>query len=129
MFEWFKHFRDRKEGVKDEPYLGQPSASRIPDNIEEVQQMIVDNRRLSLGMIAEELKISKGRVSTIVHKHLGKQKICAWFVLHMLTNDQKQTQIETSGDFIDMCDQNLQFLETIITEDETWCCQYDPETK
>ena len=91
--------------------------------------MIADDRWLSLGIIAEELKISKGSVSTIVHELLGKQKICARFVLHMLTNEQKQTLVETSGDFIDMCDWNPQFFETIITGDETWCYQYDPETK
>ena len=34
-----------------------------------------------------------------------------------------------SGDFIGMCDRNMQFLETIITGDETWCYQYDLETK
>ena len=28
-----------------------------------------------------------------------------------------------------MCDWNLQFLETIITGDESWCYKYDPETK
>ena len=56
---------------------------------------------------AEELKISKDSVSTIVNEHLGKRKICAWFVPHMLTNAQKQTQMETSGYFIDMCDQNF----------------------
>ena len=73
--------------------------------------------------------IRKHNVSSNFHKHLGKQKICAWFAPHMLINEHKHTLMETSGDFTDMCDQNLQFLETIIRGDETWCYQYDLETK
>ena len=79
--------------------------------------MIADDWRLSLRMMAEELKISKDSVSIIVHEHLGKWKICARFVPHMLTDEQKQTRMEISGDYIDMCDWNPHFLETIITGD------------
>lgn len=31
VYEWFKHFRDRKETTEVEPRLGQPSTNRIPD--------------------------------------------------------------------------------------------------
>ena len=79
-----------------------------------MQQNTADDRQLSLRMIVEEL-ISEDSVSTIVLEHLGKQKICAWFVPHTLTNEQKQTWMETSRNSIDMCDWNPQFLETIIT--------------
>jgi hypothetical protein len=37
--------------------------------------------------------------------------------------------METSGDFITMCDQDPSFLRTIFTGDETWCYQFDPESK
>ena len=66
---------------------------------------------------------------TFVHKHLDKHKICARFVPHSLSDEQKQYWMETSRDFIDVCDQNLQFLESVITGDESWCYQYDLETK
>ena len=74
----------------------------------------IDDRRLSLRMIAEVLKISKDSVNSIVHKHLGKQKICARFVSHMLTNEQKQTRMETFGDFIDTCDRNHNFWKSLL---------------
>ncbi|GBO02757.1 Histone-lysine N-methyltransferase SETMAR [Araneus ventricosus] len=48
---------------------------------------------------------------------------------HKLSDEQKQHQMETCGGFIDACDRNPQFLETIVTGDELWCYQYDPETK
>ncbi|GBL96222.1 Putative uncharacterized protein FLJ37770 [Araneus ventricosus] len=74
VFEWFKRFRDGKEDVKDEPRSGRPPTSTTPDNIERVRRMLADDRRLSLRMIAEELKISLDSVSNIIHEHLQKRK-------------------------------------------------------
>ncbi|GBN57867.1 hypothetical protein AVEN_86400-1 [Araneus ventricosus] len=91
--------------------------------------MLADDRRLSLRMIAEELKISPDSVSSIIHEHLQKRKICARFVPNKLSDEQKQHRMKTSGDFINARDQNLQFLETIVTGDDSWCYQYDQETK
>jgi len=129
VYEWFKRFREGKEGVDDEPLSGRPSTSTTPDNIERVRRMLADDRRLSLRLIAEELNIGLDSAHTIVHNHLKKRKICARFVPHKLTDEQKQRRMETSGDFIDMCDKNPEVLNTIMAGDETWCFQYDPETK
>ncbi|GBM86535.1 Putative uncharacterized protein FLJ37770 [Araneus ventricosus] len=72
VFEWFKRFRDGKEDVKDEPRSGRPPTT--PDNIERVQRILADDRRLSLRMIAEELNISLDSVGNIIHEHLQKRK-------------------------------------------------------
>ncbi|GBN04459.1 Putative uncharacterized protein FLJ37770 [Araneus ventricosus] len=74
VFEWFKRFRDGKEDVKDEPRSGRPPRSTTPDNIGRVRRMLADDRRLSLRMIAEELKISLDSVGHIIHEHLQKRK-------------------------------------------------------
>ncbi|GBN22601.1 Putative uncharacterized protein FLJ37770 [Araneus ventricosus] len=74
VFEWFKRFRDGKEDVKDEPRSGRPPTSTTPDNIERVLWMLADDPRLSLRMMAEELKISLDSVSNIIHEHLQKRK-------------------------------------------------------
>ncbi|GBM70310.1 Putative uncharacterized protein FLJ37770 [Araneus ventricosus] len=74
VFEWFKRFRDGKEDVKDEPRSGRPPTSTIPDNIERVRRMLADYRRLSLRMIADELKIKLDSVSNVIHEHLQKYR-------------------------------------------------------
>jgi hypothetical protein len=79
--------------------------------------------------MAEELGISKNMVHTIVCEDLGKRKICSWFVPHKLTDEQKAIWMETSGDFITTCDQDPSFLRIIVTGDETWCYQFDLESK
>ena len=48
---------------------------------------------------------------------------------HKLTDEQKEKRMETSGDFISMCDYDPLLLENIVTGDETWCYQFDPEIK
>jgi len=79
--------------------------------------------------MAEELGISKGTVHNIAREDLCKRKICSRFVPHKLTDEQKAKRMETSGDFITMCDKDPSFLRTIVTGDETWCYQFDPESK
>ena len=71
--------------------------------IEKVQQMVQD-RRLTLRLIAEELAI----------------------VPHKLTDEQKAKRMKTSGDFISMYDQYPLLLENIVTRNETWCYQIEP---
>jgi histone-lysine N-methyltransferase SETMAR len=79
--------------------------------------------------MAEEFGISKDTVHTIVCEDLGKWKISSRFVPHKLTDEQKAKRMEISGDFITMRDQDPSFLQTIVTDDETWCYQFDPESK
>lgn len=129
VYDWFVRFRAGKESVEDEPRSGRPSTSRTPENTERVRKMLTEDRRLTLRLIAEELGISKDTVRTIVHEELGKRKICSRFVPHMLTDEQKARRFEICGDFIDMCDRDPTFLGSIVTGDESWCYQYDPETK
>ncbi|GBN68842.1 hypothetical protein AVEN_18382-1 [Araneus ventricosus] len=83
------HFRDGEEDVKDEPCSGRPPTSTTPDNIERVRRMLADDRRLSLRMIEEELKISLDSVSNIIHEHLQKRNECA---------DQLAKEAITKGD-------------------------------
>ena len=90
--------------------------------------MLAQDRRLMLKLIAEELGISKDMVDTIVRDDLDKQ-ICSRFVSHKLTVEQKAKWMETSGDFISMCDQDPLLLENITTRDEIWCYQFDLKSK
>ena len=129
VYEWFKLFREGKETTEDEARSGRPSTSRTQEIIEDVRQMLVQDRRLTLGLIAKELTISKDPAHTIIHADLGKRKICFQFVPHKLTDEQKAKRMETSGDFISMCDHDPLLLENINTEDETLCFQFDPQSK
>ena len=60
---------------------------------------------------------------------LGKRKLCARFVPHSLTPEQKEYRVTSYQDIIAMADADNNFCNKIITGDETWCFAYEPETK
>ena len=128
VYEWFKRFCEGKESTEDEP-SGQSSTNRTPEMMEKVRKMLAQDRRLTLRLVAKELGISKDTAHTIVRDDLGKRKICFRFLPHKLTDEQKAKRMETSGDLISMCDQDPLLLENIVTGDEIWCYQFDPESK
>ncbi|GFT02224.1 histone-lysine N-methyltransferase SETMAR, partial [Nephila pilipes] len=80
-------------------------------------------------MIAESLNMSVGSVFTIMTEDLKKKKLCARFVPHTLTTEQKEHRIASSEDLIAAADEDPNFLKTIVTGDESWCLEYDPETE
>ena len=82
-----------------------------------------------LRLIGDDLGISRDMAHTIVRDDLGKRKIWSRFVPHKLTEEQKAKRMETSRDLISTCDQDPLLLENIVTGDENWCCQFDPESK
>ena len=93
------------------------------------RQLLAQDRRLTLRLIAEELGISKDTAHTIVRDDLGKREICSRFVPHKLTDEQKGKRKETSGEFSSMYDQDPLLLENIVTGDETCSYQFDSKSK
>jgi len=65
---------------------------------------------------------------------LGKRKLCACFVPHSLTPEQREDQVTpeqredrvTSCQDIAMADADKNFFNKIIKGDEIWCSAYDP---
>jgi len=45
------------------------------------------------------------------------------------TAKQKETCLAAARDFLQCSDQDTNFMKTIITSDESWDYEYDPETK
>ena len=56
-------------------------------------------------------------------------RVSAKFLLHLLTEDQKENRVEISQELLANTNGNENFLKNIITGDETWICGYDVETK
>ena len=80
-------------------------------------------------MTAESLNIPKTVVLRILKEDLGKRKLCARFVPHPLTPEQREDQVTSCQDGIAMADADKKLFNKIITGDETWCFAYDPEPK
>ena len=129
VFEWHKRFKDGREDVEDDSRSGRPSTSRTDDNVERVKQVVRADRRMTVRMIASELGINRDTVWKIITEDLGMRKICAKMVPKLLNNDQKQRRVEVCEDILQRVETEPDLLERVITGDESWIFEFDPETK
>jgi len=79
-------------------------------------------------MMAEYLHIPETVILWILKEDLGKRTLCAHFVLHFLTPEQREDRVTFCQDIV-MADADKSIFNKIITGDETWCFACDPETK
>jgi len=78
-------------------------------------------------MMAESLNIPKTVVHRTLKEDLGKRNLCARFVSHALTSEQREDILAKILSRWPM--ETKFFLNKIIAGDETRCFAYDPETK
>ena len=129
VFKWHKLFKSGRQSVEDEPRGGRPSTSRTDDNVQRVRDVLNSDRRLSVRMIADRVGIDKMTVHTIITEDLAMRKVCAKLVPKVLTDDQKQRRVAACEDLLQRVEEDPGFLDNVITEDESWIFEYDPETK
>ena len=84
--------------------------------------------RLSVRMIAEEMGLNKNAVHRILTEHLHMRKICAKLVPKNLS-EQKTNRLKICQDLLGRLEIEPNFLHKVITGDESWVIDYDPETK
>jgi len=73
-------------------------------NIAAVADLVKNDGRIASRMIAEPLNIPKTVVLRILKEDLGKRKLCARFVLHSLTPEQREDRVTSCQDIIAMAD-------------------------
>ena len=82
--------------ANDAEHSGHPNSAVVLENTKRLHKLILVDRELKLHEIAEELKISDGRVFTILHDRLSMKKLCSRWVPRLLTVNQKQQHIDNS---------------------------------
>jgi len=102
------------------------TTSRTEENIAKIRQIVRENRRLTVWSIAEQVNIDRETVRKILTKDLDMSKVCAKMVPKELTGQQKQRRVTICQDLSERQDD---ILGHVITGDEIWVYQYDPETK
>jgi len=74
----------------DAPRPGRSKTVTTPEIIDQIHELIFEDRLISAKSIAEQLGISRGRVGSIIHEDLDMRKISAKWVPKCLTADQKR---------------------------------------
>ncbi|GFV82328.1 uncharacterized protein TNCV_3443181 [Trichonephila clavipes] len=84
-----KQFREGCESCKDDPRPGQSFLAIIPNTIAPVDELIRQERRISIDELAECVNISHDFVDSIIHDHLGCWLLCPEWIPKLLNDRQK----------------------------------------
>ena len=68
---WSNRFKQGREDVNDNACSGRSSTSTTDENIEAVKKMILDNHRITIREVAEDIGISFGSCQAIFTDVLG----------------------------------------------------------
>ena len=130
VFRWVKAFKAGKFSIEDDTRPGRPKTSVTKANIEAVKIVVEQDARLSVKDITSCTGISEGSVQTILKKCLDPRKVCARWVPHLLTEEQKTQRFKCARELLKTykgC--NSRVISNLLTGDETWVHMFEPQRR
>ena len=127
---WVRHFINGPESIENDPRVGRLVSVLTEKKVATVKTLIEEDGRYTVQEIEELRGIHLSSVLKILHKQLGLRKICACWVPHLLSDEQKQSRVRLALQVIekyDKCDPRR--LEEIVIGDETWIYHFQPDSK
>ncbi|GBO33015.1 hypothetical protein AVEN_236748-1 [Araneus ventricosus] len=92
IFRWCQRYEAGRVNIKDLPRPGQAHIVTNSAMTSAVNELIRQNRRITIREIAVELSIRKGTVHHIIHKKIGYGKVCAQWVPKHLSENRKMAR-------------------------------------
>ena len=89
---WVCRFNDGGESIENDPLRGRPVSVLTEKNVATVKMLIA---------IEELSGIHLSSVLKILRERLGLRKICSLWVPHLLTDEQKQSQLRLASQVIE----------------------------
>ncbi|KFM64801.1 Histone-lysine N-methyltransferase SETMAR, partial [Stegodyphus mimosarum] len=127
---WVRMFNASRTNVHAEARSGRPSVV-TDDLVRKVDEAIHENRRFTMTTLSEAFpQISRAVLFEIVSDRLNYRKLCSRWVPKMLTDVHKTKRLGSALTFLTRySDEGENFLNQIVTGDETWVCHFTPESK
>ena len=92
--------------------------------------LVICDRWRDLRNIASEVGISFGAIQSILTDILLMSKVSKRWVPQMLADDQRRTQLDISRYLLSRYEDDPgDFIERVVTQDETYVNHFDPESK
>lgn len=126
---WYRAFQGGRVCVVDLPRAAKAWTGRSDENIQAVRNALAMDRRLTIEQMSEFTGIKTGNIQRILKLDLGLVRKCARFVPHLLTGAQERQRLENSTLMLRHIAADPWFLETIVTMDESWVYEYDPDRR
>jgi len=96
---WVAQFKHGDFSTCDAPCPGRHKTVTTPEVIEQIHELILEDRRISAKPIAEQLGISCERIGSIIHEDLDVRKLSAKWVPKCLNADQKRQRYQSCEQF------------------------------
>ena len=87
---WVRQFKRGDFSTYGAPCRGQPKTVTTPEIIDQIQELILEDRRISAKLIAEQLGISSERVASTIHEDLDMRKFSAKWIPKSPNADERQ---------------------------------------
>lgn len=130
VYNWLAQFRDGKGNTDDAARSGRPASAVTQENIELVEQLVADDRRITVAELCACVAIGRAAIDTILHEHLHVTKVTARWVPRLLTPDMKRQRVECSRQLLGLAAaEGPLFLQKLVTGDESWFHYYDPDSR
>ena len=129
VYKWYKLFTERREEVNDDARPERPSTSTTSENTEAVKKIVMENRRITIREVAEDVGISVGSCHTIFSDILGLKRLAAKFLPNLLNFDKKTRRMTIAQEMLNDVNDDPDLLKKVITGDESWVYGSDVETK
>lgn len=129
VYKWHKRFSDGRNSVKDDARSGRPGVINS-GLVNTVRDMIEEDRRVSIRDLSDQTGVGKTTIDVILKEHLNMNKVCARWIPRILSEENKKARVLASKEFLRRHRvEGDQFLDRIVTTDETLINLFDPETK
>jgi histone-lysine N-methyltransferase SETMAR len=118
---WVAEFKHGNESLSHRHHTGRQVTSVTRANIEQVRLLIEEDPYLSIKRVSTVLSISVGSAHTILHDHLNLKKVCARWIPHLLSDEQKRHRVASAQEMLDIFEgADRGRLTDIVTGDEKW---------
>ena len=91
---WVSYIKEGRTSVKDKARQGRPVSATSENDVATVQSIVQQDSRYTVEEISDLSGLSSSYVSTILKEKLKLQKICARWIPHLLTPEQKKDRVE-----------------------------------
>ncbi len=129
VYYWIKEFQGGRTSVVDKPRAPKARSGRSRQNIRRVEDLVTQDRRVSIAAISARSGISEGSVQRILKHDLKLVKKSAKFVPVELTQEQKNRRAEMCTFWSRLHRNNARVFRNVVIVNESWMYVYDPETK
>ena len=130
VFRWVKAFKAGKVSDEDDTHPGRPKTTVTKANIAAVKIVVEQDARLSVKDIASCTGISEGSANNSEKKRLDLRKVCAWWVPHLLTEEQKTQRLKCDRELLKTNKgYNSRVISNLLKGDETLVHMFEPQRR